>query len=348
VTTIPTQQRPQDSPAEERQAAPPYASVPALPDGANVALSAGAAAATPDCVPCPNCGCGRMEQFCPRCGQENTDPVVPLRYLLRDIVDEVLKVDGRIWATLRALLFRPGQLTRDFLDGRRAAYIGPLKLYMAVSAAYFLIFSLTGVDKELRKGFSVGTQAGIAGATRASSVPMPAAGSAEVAATSSGQATPPGRTAADPKRAAKEKRFARINEGGQWFLENLSLIGLGLLPVYAAGLGLFYFRRRRELPFVAHFVLTLHAQSALYLFFLPLVAFRASDAWMWWNMLMVAVVNPAYSYLALRRAYDDPAGAPRWKTAVKALLWTGGHMVTVLVLSAVALLVYVLLPLSWF
>jgi len=42
---------------------------------------------------------------------------------------------------MRPLIRRPGFLTREFLDGRRARYVHPFKLYFAFSLVFFLVFS---------------------------------------------------------------------------------------------------------------------------------------------------------------------------------------------------------------
>jgi hypothetical protein len=51
---------------------------------------------------------------------------------------EMSGYDGRILATLRGLL-RPGQLTEDYVSGRRAHYLPPLRVYLTVSVLYFVI-----------------------------------------------------------------------------------------------------------------------------------------------------------------------------------------------------------------
>ena len=46
--------------------------------------------------------------------------------------------DSRLWRTLAALLLRPGYLTREFLAGRRARYLPPVRLYLVISLVFFL------------------------------------------------------------------------------------------------------------------------------------------------------------------------------------------------------------------
>ena len=62
----------------------------------------------------------------------------------------MLHVDGRIWQTVRRLIVSPGFLTREYLDGRRARWISPIRLYLIFSVPCFGLSALTG----LRPGVS--------------------------------------------------------------------------------------------------------------------------------------------------------------------------------------------------
>ena len=84
---------------------------------------------------CLNCGTALAGDFCHRCGQKSTPPVLPARALLAGAADDLLSWDARLVRTLRALLLRPGWLTREYLAGRRVDHVPPFRLYLLVSAA---------------------------------------------------------------------------------------------------------------------------------------------------------------------------------------------------------------------
>jgi uncharacterized protein with PQ loop repeat len=65
-----------------------------------------------------------------------------VRRLVREGWEEFIKVDKRLLSTLGLLLFRPGYLTGEYVRGRRTAYISPFKMYITVSALFFLVFGL--------------------------------------------------------------------------------------------------------------------------------------------------------------------------------------------------------------
>ena len=52
---------------------------------------------------------------------------------------------GRMGASLRALASPPGQLTADWIRGRRVGYLAPLSLFLWVNVAFFLVQSASGL-----------------------------------------------------------------------------------------------------------------------------------------------------------------------------------------------------------
>lgn len=90
---------------------------------------------------CPNCGAWVSDEYCPRCGQHNAAHVVSVRRFIRDALDDQLSVNGTLPRTLGALLFHPGRLTTEYLAGRIARYVPPLKLYLLASVVCFLVLS---------------------------------------------------------------------------------------------------------------------------------------------------------------------------------------------------------------
>ena len=86
---------------------------------------------------CRNCGAAAAGAYCPACGQETAIALPTARQFLRDAVGRYVALDGRLWRTLAALLFRPGFLTREYFAGRRRRYIRPGRLFLVLSLAVF-------------------------------------------------------------------------------------------------------------------------------------------------------------------------------------------------------------------
>ena len=92
---------------------------------------------------CRNCGARLSNQYCSVCGQRAVVRIVSLWEVLRELVDELFFLESRVWQTLGPLFFRPGRLTMDYLAGRRARYVPPVRLYIVLSVIFFVVVSVT-------------------------------------------------------------------------------------------------------------------------------------------------------------------------------------------------------------
>lgn len=107
---------------------------------------AGAAAPTdsPDTLAaCLNCGATLTGAYCAACGQAAHihRSFVSLGH---DILHGVFHFDTKLWRTLPELVFRPGRLTRRYIDGERAKFISPMALYLLTVFLMYAVFSFTG------------------------------------------------------------------------------------------------------------------------------------------------------------------------------------------------------------
>ena len=91
---------------------------------------------------CLNCGEPVPQRFCPACGQAAIDPDPTLGEFVHEAAGEFLHWDGKLAATFRLLLTRPGELTGEYLAGRRARYLSPLRLYLTCSVIFFALKAL--------------------------------------------------------------------------------------------------------------------------------------------------------------------------------------------------------------
>jgi hypothetical protein len=88
--------------------------------------------------PCANCGTPAGDHFCPRCGQEQHDYHRSIGSIFGEALDALAGWDAKIPASIGLLLARPGRLTNEFLRGRRARYLRPLRVYLLLSLAFFV------------------------------------------------------------------------------------------------------------------------------------------------------------------------------------------------------------------
>lgn len=79
------------------------------------------------------------DNFCPNCGQENNTNKIPVRHLIYEVFEDFFHFDAKIWNTIKASFSKPGRITIDYLEGKRARYIPPVKFYVFVSFIFFLL-----------------------------------------------------------------------------------------------------------------------------------------------------------------------------------------------------------------
>ncbi len=88
---------------------------------------------------CLNCGTRLRGQYCGICGQRSRSRLISIWQLLREAFGDLFELDSRLWRTVVPLLIRPGKLTRDYLEGRRARYMPPFRSYLVLSVIFFLV-----------------------------------------------------------------------------------------------------------------------------------------------------------------------------------------------------------------
>ena len=58
----------------------------------------------------------------------------------------VLHLDGKLWATLPLLAFKPGNLTRRYVAGERAKFVSPMSMFLFTVFAMFAVFQMVGIS----------------------------------------------------------------------------------------------------------------------------------------------------------------------------------------------------------
>ena len=91
----------------------------------------------PPGTPCANCAAELQGTYCHVCGQEAEDFHKSSWKLLVEAVESLLHLDGRLFSTIPPLLKRPGQLTRDYLGGKRASQVAPFRMFLVILLVCF-------------------------------------------------------------------------------------------------------------------------------------------------------------------------------------------------------------------
>jgi len=206
-------------------------------------------------VQCLNCEAPLTGPFCAQCGQRAVPPHPTVRELAGDAVAEFSGWDGKFAETVRTLIRRPGELTRQWLEGRRAHFISPLRLYLTASVLFFIVqSSAPRLDNETERSFGVDTRTNPGKASAAVSEAMddvPLTGEKRDSALAAVEKAP-------WIVRSWMKRMILDPEGFKSRLKALvPRMFFALLPLYAGLLALFY--RRRHYPEHLYFAIHLHA-----------------------------------------------------------------------------------------
>jgi hypothetical protein len=91
---------------------------------------------------CVGCGAIVTGPYCAGCGEHNEPHDYSLKHLFAEVLEAMAHLDGRLFASFRSLLTRPGQLAADFLAGRRKTRMGPVQMFVVCNVLYFLFLPL--------------------------------------------------------------------------------------------------------------------------------------------------------------------------------------------------------------
>ena len=287
---------------------------------------------------CLNCGAALDGPFCSLCGQRDIPPYPSVRELATEAFSELSGWDGRFAATIRALVRHPGLLTREFLEGRRARYISPVRLYLVASLVYFVVAAAAPRAHASRGAMEVGgITIGITTAPGSSpTAPQRVAGAMGTALEQRQPLTSEQRQAVlrDIDRAPAVLRpiMHRAVENPAEFrrgmLDALPRMLFVLLPVFAAIIALFY--RHRKYP--EHLYFAIHLHTFIFLALAVAVAARFTRL-----PALVAIIGalallsiPVYATIAFRRLYGGSVATVLAKEIGIGVIYAGVSVVALI------------------
>lgn len=304
---------------------------------------------------CLNCGAVLTGPYCPECGQ-HAHVHRTLGAFFHDLLHGAFHFEGRIWRTLPMLAFRPGQLTREYIDGRRASHISPIALFLFASFLLYVTMHALGPHTESRAEGSIGTaitdqrndlakwQSRLAKAKDDSErqVALKQIGDTQESIGALEKLRDAGVTRADIGKQSNassdiawlDAALARFRENPDLAVYKLQMSAYKyswlLIPISAPFLWLLFpFSRRFHI--YDHTVFVTYSLSFITLFG---VALTVGDALGLPGLALVAaVVPPLHMYRQLKGAYGLTRGGALWRTWL--LLW---FALTALVLFVAVLL----------
>jgi hypothetical protein len=240
---------------------------------------------------CLNCEAALHGRFCAECGQRVLPPRPTMRELLAEAWGEFVNLDGKVATTLRLLITRPGFLTVEALAGRRARYIGAVRLYLLCSLLYFGGSSIIAGVPAVRAREAAHRAA--ASAARARETRDASGEPADCSSTATGL-----QGALDRRNCQEERDPERAGQAARGAAPKAMFV---LLPLFALIVALAF---RRD-AYIEHLYFALHLHAFAFVVLLlaratDLTATAADDSW---GTPLALAAAFAYGSIAARRFY---------------------------------------------
>ena len=250
-------------------------------------------------------------------------PAYPtMREMLGDAWHEFVGYDGRFVRTLALLLRQPGSLTNEVLQGRRARYIFPIRLYLFASFLYFVVAAVAPSPLDRSSGLTLKDDDIVVRLDRG------AGGLSEeerAALLANIDQQPPVLRPLLRAIATDPQGFQRS------FYEHMPRALFALVPFFALVMRAFY-----RGGWVQHMTFSLHLHAAIFLMLFVRELSRFTE-----NIVVVGIFEVltliamiAYTLIAMRTVYADRWGRVLLKVVPIALVYTIGYAIAVLVAIA--------------
>ncbi|MBC3832315.1 DUF3667 domain-containing protein [Undibacterium amnicola] len=106
---------------------------------------------------CKNCDTFLVGNFCSSCGQKADTHRITFAHFLYEFFHALTHTDRGILLLMKALILRPGDVAKEYLDGKRKKYFNPLTFIIIISSIYaFLSYktgyfeALSGFDRQIK------------------------------------------------------------------------------------------------------------------------------------------------------------------------------------------------------
>lgn len=94
---------------------------------------------------CLSCGASFEGTFCSSCGQKRPQRL-GFKRVSKDAIQNVVNLDARFLRTMVELTRRPGQVAKEYVDGRRHVYMSPLKYMFFCTTLYIVLYAVFDIE----------------------------------------------------------------------------------------------------------------------------------------------------------------------------------------------------------
>lgn len=96
-------------------------------------------------IKCLNCAhpLDISDKFCPNCSQANTTKKLSFSDFFSEFFASIISYDSKLRKTLSSLVFRPGKISKDYIQGKRLTYTNPFRFLLSLAFIYFIMISFS-------------------------------------------------------------------------------------------------------------------------------------------------------------------------------------------------------------
>jgi hypothetical protein len=254
---------------------------------------------------CLNCETPLTDLYCPHCGQKDIPPRQTFGELIVNFISSFWSFESKFLQTGSLILFKPGQLSKDYSEGKRERYFHPARMYVFISFVYFLFIGILPDAEKAEEEVKDDTNVNWKYDKKIGNY------NSFAQYDSAQQALPPTERDGKIKRMLY-KRIAEVNEkyqtsGGDFsadfgtnFMANTPRIFFVLLPIFALLLKLLYIRRdyfySEHLVFSIYYYNFFFLAGSLYMLIalVPLLNYLAWIIGLWIGLYLLFAMKKMY------------------------------------------------------
>jgi len=90
------------------------------------------------------------DNFCSNCGQVNDELPLSIKQFISEFFSGFFSFDTRFFKTFIPLIFKPGSVSKDYVEGKRRRYVNPFQLYLHITIVFFLLQGLFSAFDEYK------------------------------------------------------------------------------------------------------------------------------------------------------------------------------------------------------
>lgn len=91
---------------------------------------------------CRNCGASLTGKYCAQCGQKSSVSRFTIPELIHELSHSLTHLETNVLGLTAAMISRPGQTARNYLEGQRKKYFNPFLYFLIMLGLQSLTFSL--------------------------------------------------------------------------------------------------------------------------------------------------------------------------------------------------------------